>query len=250
MKWIFLSPHLDDIAFSCGGLVWDLAEAGHIVEVWTITAGDPPDAALSPLGNQLHSRWGLGLDAVQIRRDEDRAACQLLAASPRYFPFLDCIYRKTSSGEFLYPTERAVFGGLDPRETDLLTHLSERLAAEIPRDTRVVAPLGIGNHVDHELTRKAANRLEIPVTFYADYPYAQEAEGRDTLDFLDKAAEWQSVQFPVSEAGLQNWILAAQAYRSQISTFWSDDGDLGLQIREYSDFLGGFKLWKAIEDQA
>ena len=248
MKWIFLSPHLDDIAFSCGGLVWDLANSGHSVEIWTINAGDPLDDDLSPLAQALHLNWGLGLDAVQIRRNEDQKACQIIGAAPRYFSYLDCIYRKTPEGEFYYSTDGDIFGGLDPREVDLIERLSGQLLEELPEDVRIVAPLGIGNHVDHELTRKAANRLGIPLAFYADYPYAREVDGKETLEFMERSSEWQYDEYPVSETGLENWVLAAQAYRSQISTFWENDEDLGLQIREFSTFLGRFKLWRAVED--
>ena len=248
MKWIFLSPHLDDIAFSCGGLVWDLTNNGHSVEIWTITAGDPPDDDLSPLARALHFNWGLGLDVVQIRRNEDQKACKIIGATPRYFSYLDCIYRKTPEGEFYYSADGDIFSGLDSREMDLIEKLTGQLLEKLPEDARVVAPLGIGNHVDHELTRKAANRLGIPLTFYADYPYAREDDGKEILEFMERSSEWQYDEFPVSITGLEKWILAAQAYRSQISTFWENDTELGLQIKEFLANMGEFKLWRADED--
>jgi len=248
MKWIFLSPHLDDIAFSCGGLVWDLTDTGHSVEIWTINAGDPPDEDLSPLAQALHHNWGLGSDVVQIRRNEDQKASKIIGAVPRYFSYLDCIYRKTPEGEFYYTADGDLFGGLDSRETDLIEKLTVQLLEELPEDARVVAPLGIGNHVDHELTRKAANRLGIPLTFYADYPYAREVDGKEILEIMERSSEWQYDEFPVSETGLEKWILAAQVYRSQINTFWENDTDLGLQIKEFLANMGEFKLWRAVED--
>jgi LmbE family N-acetylglucosaminyl deacetylase len=248
MKWIYLSPHLDDIAFSCGGQIWDLTNRGQSVEIWTISAGDPPDDILSPLAQALHLNWGLGLDVVQIRREEDQQACEIIGAVPRYFSYLDCIYRKTPVGEFYYSSEGDIFGGLDPREMDLIDMLSNQLLEELPKEARVVAPLGIGNHVDHELTRKAANRLGIPITFYADYPYAREVDGKQTLEFMELSNEWKFEEFPVSEVGLEKWILAARAYRSQVNTFWVNDEDLDLQIREFSGFSGRFKLWRAVGD--
>ena len=248
MKWIFLSPHLDDIAFSCGGLIWDLTNGGQSVEIWTISAGDPPDDNFSPFAKSLHLNWGLGLDAVKIRRDEDRKACEIIGAVPRYFSHLDCIYRKTPTGEFYYSSEEDIFGGLDPREFDRIDKLSKQLLEEIPEEAKVVAPLGIGNHVDHELTRKAANRLGIPLLFYADYPYVREVDGIQTLEFMNSSAEWKFEEFPVSDIGLEKWILAAGAYCSQVATFWENDEDLELQIREFSKFSGRFKLWWAVEE--
>lgn len=248
MNWIFLSPHLDDVAFSCGGLVWDLTNEGHAVEIWTINAGDPPDDDLSPLAQTLHQTWGLGLDAVKIRRAEDEKACQIIGASPRYFSYFDCIYRKTPTGDFYYSNEGDIFGGLDPREADLIESLSGELKEEIPEGVRVVAPLGIGNHVDHELTRKAITRLGLPLLYYPDYPYAREEEGKEILEFMENSLEWQSLDFSLTDKGLECWIQAAGVYKSQISTFWEDEEDLSQQIKDYSAHLGGNKLWMAIED--
>lgn len=248
MKWIFLSPHLDDVAFSCGGLVWELTNEGQSVEIWTINAGDPPGDDLSTLAQVLHNNWGLGLDAVEVRRAEDKEACQIIGAAPRYLPYLDCIYRKTPQGDFYYSSEGDIFGGLDPREAGLLERLSDQLRADLPEEVRVVAPLGIGNHVDHELVRKAVSRLDIPLLYYPDYPYAREEEGKQILKFMGTSLEWQSLDFPLTDRGIESWIEAAGVFRSQISTFWEDDQDLGLQIREYSAFLGENRLWTAIEN--
>ena len=188
------------------------------------------------------------MDAVRIRREEDQKACQIIGADPSYFSYLDCIYRKTPEGEFYYTSEQGIFGGLDPGEADLIERVTEELRSEIPDGARVVAPLGIGNHVDHELTRKAVNRLGIPLTFYADYPYAREDQGREILDFMEGSTEWQSEEFPISDEDLERWTLAARTYESQISTFWADQEDLGKQIREFASFQGGFKLWRAVEE--
>jgi LmbE family N-acetylglucosaminyl deacetylase len=248
MKWIFLSPHLDDIAFSCGGLVWELAREGNPVEIWTICAGDPVESDLSPLALGLHKSWGLGLDAVQVRRDEDIRACAQLEVKPRHLEYLDCIYRKSSSGDFLYSSGPEIFGGLNPEEGELIAELASELGNELPGDCRLVAPLGIGNHVDHEWTRKAAHRLDLPLLFYADYPYARENQGQEILDFMAGSEDWQSVSYPVTADGLGQWFLAANAYQSQISTFWEGEAALRGEIEEFSRRMGGVKLWKAVEN--
>jgi LmbE family N-acetylglucosaminyl deacetylase len=33
MRWIYLSPHFDDAVLSCGGLIFDQAQAGTPVEI-------------------------------------------------------------------------------------------------------------------------------------------------------------------------------------------------------------------------
>ncbi len=248
MKIIYLSPHLDDAVFSCGGWIWEQTQRGLDVEIWTICAGDPPQGSLSAFARTLHRTWNLSDNATQIRRDEDSKACQIIGAESRHFPFPDCIYRKSPEGEYYYASEEDIFGGLDPREADLIDRISADLGEALPPEVQLFAPLGIGNHVDHEIVRKAAARLERDLHYYADYPYARTPEGKGILSFMEESREWQGEQTRISEKGLDIWWQAAQAYRSQISTFWEDDHALRREIIGYSAFLGGFKHWIAPEE--
>ncbi len=88
MEWIYLSPHLDDIALSCGGLVWEQVHSGSQVSIWTICAGDPPSQAYSDFARSFHERWGTGVWAVATRRAEDIVSCARLGAAHRHFPIL------------------------------------------------------------------------------------------------------------------------------------------------------------------
>jgi len=249
MKWIYLSPHLDDVIYSCGGLIWEQTLAGEAVEIWTICAADPPDEPLSPFAETLHQNWGLGKSAVQVRREEDRKASQIVGAVPRYFSYLDCIYRKSDSGNYYYLSDQDLFGGLDPGEANLIITLTEELKSQLPAAARIVVPLGIGNHVDHDLTRKAASRLGIPLYYYADYPYARETGGKEILNFMAGSAEWEEEIFLISEKGSQGWQEASQSYQSQTPIFWKNEEALKEEILAYSSTMGGVRLWKtAAED--
>jgi LmbE family N-acetylglucosaminyl deacetylase len=248
MKTIYISPHLDDAIFSCGGWIWEQTRRGQEVEIWTICAGDLPPGPLSGLARSLHQSWNLSENAVKIRREEDRKACQIIGAVPRHFSFLDCIYRISPQGDAFYETESGLFGGLDPREMDLIDRVRATLADCLPEEAELIVPLGIGNHVDHELTRKAASRLEWSLSYYADYPYAREIEGQEILTFMEESREWQVENKEVSEQGLDQWWQGARAYASQITTFWEDEGALRREIKDFSDFLEGMKIWKALEE--
>lgn len=247
MKWIYLSPHLDDVIYSCGGLIWEQTRAGQEVEIWTICAADPPGEPLSPFAETLHQNWGLGENAIQIRREEDRKASQVVGAVPRYFSYFDCIYRKSDLGDYYYLSDHDLFGGLDPREAKLIISLTEELKNQLPAEARIIAPLGIGNHVDHELTRKAASRLGIPLYYYADYPYVRETGGIETLKFMAGSADWEQEIFLISEKGCQGWQEASQFYQSQTSIFWENEGALKEEIKAYSSTMGGVRLWKTVE---
>lgn len=248
MKTIYLSPHLDDAVFSCGGWIWEQVQQGQDVEIWTIFAGDPPPEDLSDLARSIHKSWDLTVNVVQTRREEDQEACRILGVQARYFPFLDCIYRFTQDGDPYYQEGGDLFSGLDPREIDLIDLVSVALQEMLPDEGELIIPLAIGNHVDHEITRKAASRLGRCLSYYADYPYARESEGKKILRIMEETYEWQADQLQVSAKGMDFWWQAAQAYRSQISTFWEDEGDLRKEISEFSRNLGGFRLWKAVEE--
>jgi len=248
MKWIYLSPHLDDVIYSCGGLIWEQTQAGEEGEIWTICAADPPGEPLSPFAETLHQSWGLGEGATRIRREEDRKASQIVGAVPRYFSFLDCIYRKSDSGNYYYLSDHDLFGGLDPGEANLINTLTKELKDQLPANARIVAPLGIGNHVDHDLTRKAASRLGIPLYYYADYPYARETEGKEILNFMAGSTEWGEETFPISEKGSQGWQEASGSYQSQNPIFWETEEALKEEIKAYSSTMGGVRLWKTVEE--
>jgi LmbE family N-acetylglucosaminyl deacetylase len=249
MNWIFLSPHLDDVVFSCGGFIWDLTSAGQDVEIWTICAADPLKSDLSSFAASLHSDWGLGDDAYVIRRTEDKNACKILGASPRYLDYLDCIYRQAPGGDHYYQKEEDIFGGLDREENNLINRLVGELETSLPEKTNLVAPLGIGNHVDHELTRKAASRLSYHPYYYADYPYAREDEGKEILAILEASADWVGEVFGISDTGLDKWFEASQAYASQLSIFWDSEAALQKEIIEFSLDLGGMILWNTSPEE-
>ena len=70
MRWIYISPHLDDAVLSAGGLIHDQAWDGNRVEIWTLVCGFPPEAELTPFAQVLHFQWGFtsAEETVRSRR--------------------------------------------------------------------------------------------------------------------------------------------------------------------------------------
>jgi len=241
MEWIYLSPHLDDVALSCGGLVWEQVRAGDSVSIWTICAGDPPPGPLSPFAESLHMRWRTGRQAIEQRRREDITACSRLGTAYRHFQIPDCIYRLApQSNEHLYTTEESLFGELDVREVNLIQSLRAELASSLSPDAQVVCPLSLGGHVDHRLTRAAANGLARPLYYYADYPYVLDA-GKEIQRLQEQG--WKALCFIISEGGIVAWQTAVGEHASQISTFWDTDAEMRAALRNYENQMGGISLW-------
>ena len=93
MRWIYLSPHLDDAVLSAGGLIHGQTQAGLPVEIWTFMCGYPPEGEYSQIAQNLHKMWGFNSaeEVVRGRRVEDINAASIVGATALHFDFLDCI---------------------------------------------------------------------------------------------------------------------------------------------------------------
>jgi LmbE family N-acetylglucosaminyl deacetylase len=243
MAWIYLSPHFDDVALSCGGLVWEQVQYGESVSIWTICASPPPSVDLSPFARELHQRWELGQNAPALRALEDRKSAHRLGVSSRYFSIPDCIYRRDSAtGEFMYISEAALNGALQVGDFQVIHELREEIQRSLEPEAALVCPLGLGNHVDHQLTRRATEGLERDLWYYADYPYALQSD--DQLEQM-KVDRWICQIFPISQDGLAAWMDSISAHASQISTFWKNDPAMRQAVTEYLQSNGGIRLWKS-----
>jgi LmbE family N-acetylglucosaminyl deacetylase len=240
-KWIYLSPHLDDVVISCGGLVWEQVQAGSPVEIWTICAGDPPVGPFSPFAEELHARWLTDRQAVAIRRKEDQLACLEIGAMWRHFTIPDCIYRTDADGQHLYASGTDLFGDIRTADYQVVEIVHRSLVALLSASDRLVSPMAIGNHVDHQITRAAAEALSRSLWYYADYPYAQERP--EEIKRLP-AAGWNAEVFPISRDSLQAWVRAVMAHQSQISSFWAGMNELQSELESYRKQMGGVRLWQ------
>ncbi len=239
MRWIYLSPHFDDAVLSCGGLIWEQARAGLAVEIWTIFAGDPPPGPLSDFATVNHKLWGVttGEETVSMRKAEDEVAAGIVGADLVHFEIPDCIYRRSSQGEYLY-TETVM---TSPRaaEKGLPRRIATALKSELRQDDILVCPLSLGGHVDHILARRAAESFHMPLHYYGDVPYL--LNNPETLPSAVTTLE--SDLFSVSPEGLNVWLEGVAAYRSQVDSLFKGEGTLFDAIRSYWSKECGLRLW-------
>lgn len=242
MRWVYLSPHFDDVVLSSAGLVWEQVQAGDQVAIWTICAGAPArDEPLSVFALQLHTRWQTEEEAVEARQKEDTAAASRLGASLRYWDLPDCIYRRLPGGKWLVNGEEDLWKPVHPLEMPVVDRLADWLAQGLHAEDALVSPLTLGNHVDHFLVRAAAEKLGRPLWYYADYPYAVAAQS----DLFRKTGEnWERVCYRITQAGLGAWQDAVGCYVSQISTFWGSLEEMRAALETYWCSGGGTCLWK------
>ncbi len=249
--WLYFSPHLDDVALSCGGQIAQNVQRGQSVLIVTVMAGDPPADGVSGYAQSLHDRWQLAADAAAGRRQEDLDACRILGADALHWDVPDCIYRThPQNGEPFYVSDDDIFGAVAPAETELLYTLASRMQS-LPAHQRLVVPLTVGNHVDHQLVRQAAERCfgTAALDYYEDYPYAQDGDAV-AATIAAQAGVWRAEVAPLSAAALETKIAAIRAHRSQLSTFFADERDLREQVTRFAETVGGERLWRRLESPA
>ncbi len=238
MRWIYLSPHLDDAVLSAGGLIHEQTKSGLPVGIWSFMCGFPDESELTEYAKVLHTAWGTGTaeETTRLRREEDKRAAAIVGAKPVHFDFLDCIYRRGKNGEALYTD---IYAPPHEAEADLPAQIAQTLMARLEPDDVAVCPLGIGSHVDHVIVRKAAEMLKRPLVYYADIPYLL----KNPQELGPKTAGMKESVQPVAEAGLKSWMDAVEAYSSQITSLFEDLDRMRAQMRSYWSGRKGICFW-------
>jgi LmbE family N-acetylglucosaminyl deacetylase len=234
---LYLSPHLDDAALSCGGLIRRQVLGGTEVLVVTIFAGAPRQGDLSEFAAQVHVQWGNDPSPVARRTEEDRRAMDLLGAGCLHLDYPDAIYRYHGRA-FLYHTDEELFGCLHPADGDLRSEVAAAIFdASSSQDSIVYAPLAVGNHVDHQLVRNALLTLHADptgVVFYEDYPYVDRPGALTSALEALRTRVWESALQPIDEVCLNAKIEAISAYQSQVASLFGNSTAMAQRVCAYA----------------
>jgi len=236
---IFISPHLDDAALSCGGQIAQATRRGAKVLIVTLFTADAPEGELSPLAAELHGIWGGGANPFPLRREEDRRSCAILGADCEHWGFPDAIYRRQGE-RWLYASRRGIFGRPDAADETLQADLERRLSALAGLAVR--GPMAIGGHVDHRLVRAALEAARLPgLELYEDFPYARSLKLR--LLARGFSFDWKSRALPLSAEDLEIKTAAIGAFASQLGPAFAAGHDLGAEIERFARARGGERLY-------
>lgn len=186
--FLFLSPHLDDAVLSCGALISTLARRAPVT-VATIFSEAGPSPHTRAARAFLRQCGATGAERLyEERRREDVDVLTALGVEPVHLGACDAMFRRRERIEALtavgrivpevvhrYPTyrfdiakgrvsrgDRTLLDGLDAEVGRLVGQVDARL---------VFAPIGVGRHVDHLLTRSLGERHPGRVVHYSDFPY-------------------------------------------------------------------------------
>ncbi len=161
MRVLAVSPHLDDAAFSVGGTLAALADAGAEVVVVTCFTRSVPDPTGFALACQADKGLAPEVDYLALRRDEDRAAMAALGATPVHLDLPEAPHRGYTSAPDL-------FAGVHEGD-EVWRDVREALrpyAADV-----WLGPQALGAHVDHLQVLRALADLGRPTAWWRDSPY-------------------------------------------------------------------------------
>ncbi|MCL4198874.1 MAG: PIG-L family deacetylase [Phycisphaerales bacterium] len=204
-RTLLLSPHFDDIAFSIGGLLDRRPAAlGHCILVTLFSRSD-----------YLPGRDEDGDEhyATMTRVAEDESFAVAVGVETRHGGLPE--------GRLCgFDSIAALFDGREIQNDKRLTTL-KKIVAELVREHRpdaVFTPIGIGGHIEHRLTRAAAEAsVGSPhLVYYEDLPYAGAEENAEDMDrlFARLPQACRGVLVPIHS--LQRKLELARTYASQV----------------------------------
>ncbi|WP_238342737.1 PIG-L deacetylase family protein [Polaromonas vacuolata] len=251
---VILSPHLDDAALSCGGLLNFLNGREASPLVISIYGGNP--TPIKAKDGSLRVPQRKGHVNPRLRRREDVAAMRAANADFVHLGFADGIYRRSPlSNAFIYRHARERWES--PRIDDL-GHVEElflvlsRLCLGLGR-ILLVSPMSIGRHVDHHIVALVALRLAeqgVSLIFYEDFPYVVDQDvGNGTKDDPSGALKRLGLE-PAASLFMPVDVIAKASliskYHSQIPALFDDAQGLltALQGRRHEGEPCEF-YWKA-----
>lgn len=192
--WLFLSPHLDDAVLSCAALMAAQAGKRDIVVATVFTEASPPPHTRAALSFMRQCGAHDAGRLFEDRRAEDHAVLSALGAQSIHLGAVDALFRRRTPGRSLLP---AITTMAAERFAPELTHLYPTYRFDIAlgriakgdrslqQDLRAAVddlmavsgaellfcPAGVGNHVDHLMTREAGAGHRDKMVLYSDFPY-------------------------------------------------------------------------------
>lgn len=229
---LFLSPHYDDVAFSCGGTAFALAKRGWKTTLCTVFTKSIPSPTGFALACQLDKGLAADVDYLALRLKEDDAAARALAMTETVrLGFAEAPHRG-------YESAPALFGEFSPSD-DVAHELEAALEACVCGYDAIFAPQALGAHVDHRRVRDALLAIDVArpdasrVAWYRDAPYVlRDPVARPTEPLASRASVTAAIA--LDDRAISAKLDACAAYTSQLGFQFGGDVAMREALRKFA----------------
>lgn len=239
---LYLAPHSDDAAFSSAGLLHACVTRRIGVRIVTC------------FSRSGHARGVIDAEpdvVTRMRQDEDRRFVAALSGdvTVRWLGLEDAPLRPAHRGQ--HPCKEAT---MTPADEALGERIARALAPELKNAAWLLAPLGLGRHIDHRIVRDVAATLarcgRVPVAWWEDLPYAGRVDTATLREEIDATRD--ALGLPLRPVLLRDARLA-DTKRAALSFYPSQvidihrRGVLGHLRRVAGDGTAAERLWVTAE---
>lgn len=218
--FVFVSPHLDDAVLSCGYLLEKLKEANKnilIITVFTKCTKVPP----TPQAINFIEICGYdsGLHLFKNREKEDIEALKIFSAQHAFLGFTDAAWRLDRKRLPIYKTQKIQFSGrISMKDKHIINNIKQELKKYLQyKNSLILAPLGVGNHVDHVIINNIVRKFKQNAIFWEDFPY-----NRNKNDVWKGIKRANAINiFTIKNSKNELKEKAIKKYKSQIKSIFS-----------------------------
>lgn len=233
---LFISPHFDDAAFSCGGNIQKLVRSGHSVHLLTVFTKSKKPFNSFAKECQLSKGIPIEEDYLSLRAKENVNFAKFMGINNVVnLDFLEAPYRG-------YESSKSLFLSDETKESSLIDELTEKIKSYVMRFKfdQIYSAAALGNHIDHLLVRSATQKLytsivnsETSFYLYEDLPYAINSE---SFVDLETFKESYFVDIDISET-IEDKVKGILEYTSQIGFQFGDPKMVDIKVKTYSKSL-------------
>lgn len=225
----FVSPHLDDAAFSAGGLIYYLSDKVDIIVINVFTNSGDGKNTLSAKAYLEQCQVGDPKRLFDHRIAEDYRALTKIDVRIHNLDYTDALWREIKHpgvirkliGKFipelnrLYPTYRfnVISGKFAKEDEKFIYEIGNKIKSIIKdENVKIFCPIGFGNHVDHILVRDICHEFfDDRLVYWSDIPYCLQSSK------INNFIKNNHLKKYIFEINAENKIKICESYVSQIS---------------------------------
>jgi len=221
---VFISPHADDVAWSCGGVAAAIAK---ITDVFCVNVFDGAVGGEVKHICDKHSLSRMAHSGLR-RQHQDRQAMKSIGVKRISIGLKEAVFRRGNNYP-LYSSALSIRRSVHPKDfamEDVVTALVPLLkSAHI-----IFVPIcEARSHVDHIISRDAvlaSAPLDARILYYLEFPYSN---GSTPTGFRERFIE----------CDYQAWRTVALFYKTEISKYFTDDKTFAEKLDNWIDCVRG-----------